>query len=349
MAISFSCFGTTRQEEPVTQFRLEGEQGAFAEILDYGCVVRTLWVPDWQGRLVDVVLGYDTVAEYEDNDGYLGAFVGRHANRIEKGKFCLNGTEYALAVNNGPNHLHGGLRGFNQYVFSSKVEGDRLILTRTSPHGEEGYPGTLIVTVTYSFVKNALMMTYDAVCDGDTVINLTNHSYFNLNGGGSIGEHLLQIYSDTFTENDADCLPTGKILRVDDTPFDFRSAKPIGRDISAEDINLKNGSGYDHNFILGGTGLRTCALLQSLESGICMEVLTTQPGIQCYSANFLTTRKGKRGAEYHPRDAICLETQHWPNATSHPNFPSVVLSVGEAYHQETVYRFTVNNKQKGKK
>ena len=344
MSVLGQEFGKTSDGRIVTRYRITNKNGAYVDVLDYGCTLHCICVPNRVGTLTDVCLGYDTVAEYEANDGYLGAFVGRHANRIGEGKFTLNGVDYTLAVNNGPNHLHGGLKGFDKVIWGTCVASDRLIFSHTSPDGDEGYPGNLMMTVSYSFDDtNTLTLSYDAVCDRDTVVNFTNHCYFNLNGQGTgtATDHLLQVNADSFTENDENCLPTGKILSVDGTPFDFRKEKPIGQDINADDINLKNGSGYDHNFILSGEGLRDVAVLTSEQTGIVMTTKTTQPGVQVYTANFLTDRNGKNGTRYGIRDGVCLETQHYPDAVHHDHFPSVILKSGEEYHQETQYVFTL--------
>lgn len=335
-------FGATRDGSPVFSYRLTNSRGAYAEILDYGCTLRSLCVSDREGILTDVVLGYDTVEEYEKNDGYFGACIGRFANRIGRGEFTLNDEVYPLACNDGENHLHGGDKGFDKHSWAAAVASDRLIFSRTSPHGEEGYPGNLFVSVIYSFDDhNTLTITYDAHCDSDTVINLTNHAYFNLNGQGtgSAMDLLLQVEGEEFTENDSNCLPTGKILFVQGTPFDFRTPKAVGAEIDAQDVNLQNGKGYDHNFILRGEGLRKVASLFSEKRGIEMTVSTTQPGIQVYSGNFMTDRLGKDGVKYGFRDGICLETQHFPDSVHHESFPSVVLKQGEQYHEITQYTF----------
>lgn len=344
MSVQVKEFGKTADGRVVSIYRITDSNGAYVEVLDYGCTLYSICVPDREGNLVDVCLGYDTVAEYETNDGYLGAFIGRYANRIGKGKFTLNGTEYTLAINNGPNHLHGGLKGFDKVVWNTAVASDRLLFSHVSPDGDEGYPGNLTLSVTYSFENGALTLIYDAVSDADTVVNFTNHCYFNLNGAGT-GTAMdleLQIHADAFTESDANCLTTGRVMDVEGTPFDFRTPKTIGQDIEAEDIHLKNGSGYDHNFILRGEGMRDVCVLSSSKTGIVCTTATTQPGIQIYTANFMADRKGKGGTSYTYRDAVCLETQHFPDAVHHDNFPSAVLKKGEEYHQETKYTFTVN-------
>lgn len=345
MMITKSEFGVTFDRTKVTCFRLQNSAGAYADILDYGCVLQSISVPDRNGKLVDVCLGYDTIGEYESNGAFLGTVVGRHANRIGKGEFTLSGQKYTLALNDGPNHLHGGNRGFDKYVWSAAAENDRLTLSRVSADMEEGYPGKLDVTVEYRLTDDgSLELSYHARSDRDTVVNLTNHAYFNLSGhnSGSVLGHTLSVVSDRFTENDAHCLPTGKILEVAGTPFDFRTAKPIGRDISADDIQLKNAGGYDHNWIIGEVGaLKSAAELYSPETGIAMSVATTMPGMQVYSANFLTPRPGKSGAEYGERGGLCLETQYFPNSLAHPEFPSPILRAGEEYSHKTCYKFSV--------
>lgn len=339
-------FGRTKDGRSVTAYRIENGRGASAVILDYGCVVQSLCVPDAQGDFTDVVLGYDTVREYEENDGYMGAAVGRVANRIGRGVFELNGRTYRLACNDGENHLHGGIRGFDKVFWEAEATEDGLALTRLSPDGEEGYPGSLEVKITYSLTDgNALRIVYDAVSDADTLVNLTNHSYFNLNGGGSTLGHTLRIFADAFTENDPSCLPTGRLLPVAGTPFDFREPKQIGRDIFWDNTQLWYGAGYDHNYVLpDGSGtamLKAAAVLYGPETGIGMTVWTDRPGMQLYTGNHLTPRQGKNGSMIDRRGGLCLETQIWPNATAYPHFPSPILKAGERYHSETAYQFEV--------
>ena len=327
-------------------FRLTNSNGAYAVILDYGCTVQSLCVPNSSGGFTDVVLGYDTLAEYEKNDGYLGAAIGRMANRIGNSEFTLNRRTYFLARNDGENHLHGGTKGFDKYVWSASTQGNKLVFTRLSPDGEENYPGNLILRVSYELTdENELEISYDADTDADTVLNLTNHSYFNLNGGGSVLDHALQVFADEFTENDDHCLPTGRYLKTEGTPFDFSRKKLIGQDIGADDVQLKNGNGYDHNFVLSDNAkLKKAAILSSAKTGITMTTLTSLPGMQVYSANWLSERKGKSGACYAPRYAVCLETQVFPNALACDNFPSPILRKGEHYHEKTIYRFEVESK-----
>ena len=334
-------FGTTKNGEQVTAYTLKN--GAMsAVILDYGCTIQALYAPDKNGNPVDVVLGYDTIAEYEANDGYLGAAIGRVGNRIAKGKFTLNGKDYTLAVNNGPNHLHGGLVGFDSVIWEAKVTEDQLIFTRLSPDGEEGYPGNLNVTISYRLTENALELCYDAKTDADTLINLTNHSYFNLAGEGDVLDHVLQVNADAFCEGDPDCLPTGKLIPVAGTPFDFTAPKKIGQDITKDDIQLKNAGGYDHNVCLCDPAeVKTAAILYSEKTGIEMTTTTTLPGMQMYSANFLTERMGKGGKKIGYRYALCLETQRYPDAIHNPDFPCVVLTPEKDYHEVTTYTFAV--------
>ena len=334
-------FGKTARGEDVTLFEIRTPE-LTARVLDYGATVQALLVKDKAGKQVDVVLGHDTIEGYETHDGYLGACVGRVANRIGGAEFTLNGRTYPLARNDGKNHLHGGLRGFDKYVWDAEILENGVKFSRVSPDMEEGYPGTLAVSVTYRVENGALSISYDAKSDQDTLCNLTNHSYFNLNGGGSALSHVLQIHAERFLENSDQCMPTGKILSVEGTPFDFRTPKPVGRDIEADDVQLHNCGGYDHNFCLPDTGeLAEAAVLSSPESGITMKVFTTMPGVQLYTANFLGPWAGKGGAMYDRRGAVCLETQFYPNAMRCAGFRKPILKAGEAYRQATVYAFSV--------
>lgn len=338
--IEKKSFGKTARGENVTLFKIETPE-LTACVLDYGATVQALLVMDKNGKPVDVVLGHDTIEGYENHDGYLGACVGRVANRIGGAEFTLNGKTYPLAKNDGQNHLHGGLRGFDKYIWDAEVLEDGVKFSRVSPDMEEGYPGNLAVSVTYRVKSGAFTITYDAKSDRDTLCNLTNHSYFNLNGGGSVLSHVLQINADQFLENSNQCMPTGKILSVDGTPFDFRAGKPVGQDIGANDQQLQNCGGYDHNFCLSDTGeLVEAAVLSSPKSGITMKTLTTMPGVQLYTANFLGPWEGKGGAMYDKRGAVCLETQFYPNAMRCEGFRKPILKAGETYHQTTVYAFS---------
>ena len=338
MAVSKFVFGETRSGQPVTAYRLENSAGASVTVLDYGATVQSLCVPNGSGGVTDVVLGYDTVAEYEENDGHMGATIGRMANRIGGAAFRLNGQTYRLAKNDGENHLHGGIQGFDRRLWEAvPLEDSAVTFSRLSPDGEEGYPGNLQVTVTFTLTpQNALRIQYDADTDRDTIVNLTNHSYFNLNGQGTALNHHLQVFSNRITENGAGCLPTGKLLEVAGTPFDFRTPKEIGADIHAADAQLQCVNGYDHNFVLTG---KTAAALWSSTSRIKMLVETDTPGMQVYSANYLSDRLGKHGVPMGPREAVCLETQLFPNAMNCYGFPSPVLRAGQHLHSETAFIF----------
>lgn len=341
-------FGVTKDGREVACYTLTNANGAYVKILDYGCTVQSIVVPDRDGKLVDVCLGYDTLAEYEENDGHLGGVVGRHANRIAFSRFTLNGKEYHVARNCGVHHLHGGNRSFDMFVWDAEVCGDTLRLTRLSPDGEENYPGNLRVRVEYVFTDDcALHIRYFAETDADTIINLTNHAYFNLNGqasGTALG-HLLQIDAEQITVNNADSVPTGELADVAGTPFDFRTPKAVEKDFHADNVLLQYGCGYDLNYALdNGGALREVAVLTGEKSGIVMTVATDRPGMQLYTGNYLGNRTGKGGVTYHNNDAVCLETQNYPDAMTHPNFPTPILRAGATYQTETVYRFSVKER-----
>ncbi len=339
MAVSSRPFGHTAAGQAVTAYTLTNKHGMAVTVLDYGATVQALLVPDDRSSLTDVALGYDTIGEYERSDGYLGATIGRVGNRIGGARFSLNGVEHTLAKNDGENHLHGGVRGFDKVMWHIDARENALVCSYLSPDGEENYPGNLTVTVTFTLTDdNALSIAYDAVSDRDTPVNLTNHTYFNLNGGGSVLGHELQIFAERFCENDGGCLPTGRLLDVAGTPFDFRQAKTIGRDIEADDEQLRRGGGYDHNFVLAG---RKAAVLYSAGSGIEMTMETDLPGMQFYASGGLTDRPGKGGAPIVYRGAACLETQLFPNGMNCWGFPSPILRAGQKLHTETVFRFTV--------
>ena len=339
MAVSSFPFGTTADGRAVTAYKIANASGAALTVLDYGATVQALTVPNKQGGFTDVVLGYDTVAEYESGSGYLGATIGRVGNRIGGARFSLNGVEYALAKNNGENHLHGGVKGFDKYVWAAEPHENAVTFTRLSPDGEENYPGNLTVSITFTLTDEpAMVLTYDAKTDKDTLVNLTNHTYFNLAGGGPVLDHELTVFAERFCENDGGCLPTGKLLPVEGTPFDFREAKPIGRDIGADCEQLRRGGGYDHCYVLSG---KKAAVLSSGETGIEMTVETDLPGVQVYAANGLSHRQGKGGSVIDRRYALCLETELFPNAMNCYGFPSPVLRAGQCLHSETAYRFAV--------
>ncbi|WP_153800643.1 aldose epimerase family protein [Foetidibacter luteolus] len=322
-----------------------------ATITNYGARVVTLTVPDKDGKPTNVVLGYDNVQSYADGgDTYFGAVVGRYGNRIAKGKFKLDGKEYSLVTNNGPNHLHGGTKGFSRVVWDAEQPNDSsLVLTYVSPDGEEGYPGALTAKVTYTLTSaEELKIDYDISTDKKTVFNLTNHSYFNLNGQGSgtINNHLLQLNADNCTPVDSTLIPFGKIETVANTPLDFRTAQTIGSRINdTANIQMKYGKGYDHNFVINNSKpgvLTKAAEVTADQSGIVMTVSTTEPGVQFYGGNFMNgSHTLGNGTKDDYRTAFCLETQHYPNSPNTPSFPTAVLEPGKNYQTTTVYAFSV--------
>lgn len=333
-------------------YTLQNESGVRARITNFGATVVSLEVPDRDGKIDNVVLGYDTLEGFADGDGYFGCIAGRYANRIAKGRFDIGGKTYQLATNNGPNHLHGGTIGFNKKVWKSeevrRENGVGVKLSLRSIDGEEGYPGNLDVAVTYILTSgNDLEIEYEAVTDGPTVVNLTHHGYFNLAGAGS-GEilgHEIMIAADRYTPVDETLIPTGEIAPVEGTPFDFRKPKPIGRDIGADDVQIERGGGYDHNFALRGDSggvPRLAARVVDPRTGRVMEVHTTEPGLQFYTGNFLPKegKPGRDGKTYRFRNAFCLEAQLFPDSPNQPGFKSPVLKPGEKYTQKTVYRFS---------
>jgi aldose 1-epimerase len=341
-------YGQTKAGEAVDLFTITNAAGVTASITNYGGIVTSLMVPDRAGKMADVVLGFDSLEGYLGEHPYFGALIGRYGNRIGKARFTLNGKTYKLAANNNGNHLHGGLVGFDKKVWTAAPVGDdTLELTYLSKDGEEGYPGNLSVKVRYTLTAdNELKLGYEATTDKATVLNLTNHSYFHLGGAGSgdsLG-HRIQILADRFTPVDKGLIPTGELRPVEGTPFDFRTAHAIGERIDADEEQIRLGGGYDHNFVLnsGGGSLATAAIVVEPVSGRRMEVLTTQPGVQFYTGNFLDgSVKGKGGIAYQKRFSLCLETQHFPDSPNKPKFPSVVLEPGAKFASTTVYRFGV--------
>ncbi|MEY8402813.1 aldose epimerase family protein [Oscillospiraceae bacterium 44-34] len=338
-------FGVTRTGEEVRRLRLDS--GVIScEIITFGAAIRTLTVPGRTGP-VDVVLGYDTLGEYETAGGFFGAVVGRYANRIAGGKFTLRDKKYVLARNDGPNHLHGGAVGWSHRVWSvEEAAPDRVVLTLDSPDGEEGYPGHLQAKVVYALEGKVLSIHYEAVSDRDTPCNLTNHSYFNLSGHGSgtALEQEIQLFCSRYTPADSTSIPFGQVEPVDGTPMDFRSATPIGARIEEPFQQLLWGHGYDHNFVVDGEPgvIRPAARAFSPVTGVMMKVETTCPGMQFYTANFVEEgRRGKNGALYGPHHGFCLETQSFPDSPNQPAFPSAVLRTGERYSQTTTFRFSM--------
>lgn len=348
--ISQAPFGSA-DGKPVEIYTLTNNKGMEARIMTYGGTVVSLRVPDKTGKLDDVVLGYDAVADYQRSSFYFGSLIGRYGNRIAKGKFSIDGKEYTLATNNGANHLHGGVKGFDKVVWtahpSMKIDGPRLELTYLSRDGEEGYPGNLNVKVVYSLSEdNELKIEYAATTDKATVVNLTHHSYFNLAGAGNgnILGHELMINADRFTPTDRGSIPSGEFRSVKGTPFDFTRPTSIGSRIDQTDEQLKFGSGYDHNFVLNKKNreLSLAATVYYAGNGRVMEVFTTEPGLQFYSGNFLDgSIKGKSGKDYPRRSGLCLEAQHFPDSPNEPMFPTTLLRPGQKYSQTTVYKFSV--------
>ena len=341
-------FEGTVNDKAVKLFILKNSKGAQVAITNYGGRIVSLLVPDKKGTLTDVVLGYDSLKTYQKpKEPYFGAIIGRYGNRIAKGKFTLDGKSYQLDINDGVNTLHGGFKGFFSQVFDATlVNGQTLNLTYISKDGEGGYPGTLSVKVAYTLTDdNALKIDYSATTDKTTIVNLTNHAYFNLNGAGSstITNNILKIDADAITPVDTTLIPTGQLQPVKGTPFDFTTAKAIGLNINDKNDQLKNGKGYDHNYALNKHDTsKVVATVSSPETGIVMDVYTQEPGLQFYSGNFLTgeTNDGKGGKAYGYRSAFCLETQHFPDAPNHPAFASTVLKPGETYHTTTTYKFS---------
>lgn len=343
MKIVKSDFGITNNGENVQIYHLENASGAYVEIIDYGCRLVRIMVPDREGHLTDVCIGLETIADYEKDDCYFGAIVGRVANRIKDGRFTLNGKDYQLATNDRTNHLHGGNIGYASKVWEAKVKEDKLVFTMHSPDGEEGYPGNLTLTVTYGWSDdNELSILYEASTDQDTLLNVTNHAYFNLNGegNGDILSHELFIDADAITEVDDSQAPTGKLLAVEGTPFDFRNIHSIGKMIDSDYEQLQKFGTYDHNYVINGTGLREAAVLQSKESGIRMTCFTDQPGVQLYVSPKPLDVNGKGGKPYDHHSSLCLETQHFPDAINHEHFPSIVLHPEDAFRSKTLYHFS---------
>ncbi len=342
-------FGTLLDGRPIELHTLSNPKGTVVKISNYGGIVVNIRVPDAKGAMGDVVLGYDTLIEYLKESPYFGCLVGRYGNRIAKGKFTLNGQQYTLATNNYPNHLHGGKVGFDKVVwkahaYRSKL-GPSLELKYVSKDGEEGYPGTLSVTALYTLTdKDELRLDYTATTDKETVVNLTQHSYFNLAGGGSILGHEVMINASKFTPVDSTLIPTGELKPVEGTPFDFRKATTIGARINRDDEQLRFGKGYDHNWVIDKKEgeLSLMARITEPKSGRVLEVLSTEPGLQFYSGNFLDgSLIGKGSRPYNFRYGFCMEPQHFPDSPNQPNFPSVVLRPGQTYRNTIVYKFSV--------
>jgi len=343
-------FGKTPDGQQIDLYTLRNAHGVEAKIMNYGAIVTSLKVPDRNGKFDDVVLGFSDFDSYLKNDPYFGAIVGRYGNRIAKGRFTLNGVEYKLATNNGENHLHGGIKGFDKVVWTAHQlttkAGPAVALTYLSKDGEEGYPGNLTANVVYTLTNNdELKIDYTVTTDKDTVHNLTHHSYFNLAGEGSgdILNHVVTINANRFVPTDAGSIPTGELKSVAGTPFDFLKPMAIGARINQDDEQLKFGNGYDHTWVINGRPgvMRFAATAYDATSGRVMQVWTTEPGVQFYTGNFLNgTKTGKSGKAYERRNGFCFETQHYPDSPNHPSFPTTTLKKGQTYKSTTIYRFS---------
>jgi aldose 1-epimerase len=350
-SVSKSAFGKTPGGEPVDLYVLTNARGMEVRAITFGGIITGIRVPDRAGNVADVALGFGELEPYLKNPPYFGAIVGRYGNRIAKGRFTLDGRSYTLAVNNAPNHLHGGVKGFDKVVWKAepftRADAVGVVFSHTSPDGDEGYPGTLTMKVTYTLsnAANELAFDYEATTDKATPVNLTQHTYFNLagEGNGDILGHVLTIHASRMTPVDQSLIPTG-IAPVDGTPFDFRMPTAIGARIRATDQQIRYGNGYDHNFVLdrSGAGLVLAAHVEEPTSGRVLEVSTTEPGMQFYTGNFLDgTLKGKSGRPYTQRSGFALETQHYPDSPNHPDFPSTILKPGATYRSKTVFAFKV--------
>ena len=339
MQISTQYYGTTSDGQKVTRYTMRSRAGVTVSCLDYGCIITNIWVNDREGKETDIVLGYDDLASYEEDTKFFGACVGRVANRIKDSRFTLNGQEYRLKPNNGMNHLHGV---FHKKVFTASVAGSSLRFFYRSPDGEDGFPGNVDLIVTYTLDDNGVFaMQYEAISDADTLINITNHSYFNLSGhqSGRVDDQLVQIMADKFLETSDDACPTGVILPVDGTPMDFRTMRHIGQGFPIRYEQLELVEGYDHCYCLRPNAA-PAVLAHSPSTGITVSLMTTQPGMQFYSGNHLSDgMHGKGGARYGQRWGFCLETEHYPCSSSYPDFPSTVLHPGEKYEQTTLLQF----------
>ncbi len=363
IALSFACNDASQERleslktdsvsRPVAEpaeknvFTITNKNNVKAEFTTEGARLMSLWVPDKNGQMTSVVIGFNTPEEFgKSKEQYFGATIGRYGNRINNGRFTLEGKPYQVTINNGKNMLHGGINGFQRKTWKAVQPDDHtIVFTYLSKDGEEGFPGNLDVKVTYSLNdSNDLKMEYNATTDAPTVVNLTNHAFFNLNGEGSgtILNHILQINADRYTPVDTSLIPLGKLAPVSGTPFDFRKPEEIGKRINDKNEQLKAGGGYDHNFVLnGGRGMKKAATLIGDESGIVMDIYTEEPGLQFYSGNFMKSRNRLRKGNDDYRTALALETQHFPDSPNQPSFPSTELKPGEQYHTVSIYKFSV--------
>jgi aldose 1-epimerase len=350
-SVKKASFGETPEGTPVDVYTLTNAAGMEVRVITFGGIITSIRVPDRHGVLADVTLGFDRLEPYLRNPAYFGAIIGRYANRIAGGRFTLDGRAYALAVNSGANHLHGGTRGFDKVVWKAgpftNAGAVGVIFTHTSPDGDQGYPGTLAATVTYTLTDtNELTFDFQATTDKTTPVNLTQHTYFNLagDGAGDILGHILTIHASRMTPVDQHLIPTG-IAPVDDTPFDFRKPTAVGARIESAHPQIGVGRGYDHNFVLdrSGSGLAPAARVEEPVSGRVLNISTTEPGVQLYTGNFLDgSLTGKSGRPYAQRSGLALETQHYPDSPNHPDFPSTILRPGETYRSKSVFAFSVN-------
>ncbi|MEK9612701.1 MAG: aldose epimerase family protein [Flavobacteriaceae bacterium] len=352
--IEKTTFGVTKDKKSVEKYRLSNINGMAVEIITYGGIITSIQVPNREGKETEVTLGFNSLNDYEEGSPYFGALVGRYANRIAGGAFRLDGIDYTLAQNNGANHLHGGIQGFDKVIWDAEAKKSKdqveLKLFRLSPDGEEGYPGDLQVEVTYTLTQdNEIVVDYFATTSQKTIINLTQHTYFNLSGNptSSILDHKLKLNADAYLPVDKTLIPLGEIHSVKDTPFDFRAFKLIGKDIDDKEEQIKRGLGYDHCWVVNNpnTGVREVASAQHPDSGIVLDIASDQPGVQFYSGNFLDGTLPARSDDqfYNYRSGFCLETQHFPDSPNQPEFPSVVLLPGQNYKTQTVFRFSTQN------
>jgi len=344
-AITQAPFAQLPGGAQVNVFTFANAAGMTVRILDFGGIITEIHVPDRDGVFADVALGFDTLEPYRGDSPYFGALIGRYGNRIANGRFTLDGTTYTLPVNNGNNHLHGGVPGFDRVLWRSRIEGEELVLDYRSPDGEQGYPGTLEATVRYRLTgDNEIVMRFSAVTDRATPVNLTQHSYFNLAAGGDILGHEIAIDADSFVPIDAGLIPLGPLAPVAGTPFDFRRPSPIGAHIGDADAQLLHGSGYDHCFVLNkpAPGAMTrAARVREPRSGRVLELFTQEPGVQFYSGNFLDGSLAGKGRSYAHRSGFCLEPEHFPDSPNQPSFPNTILRPGETYATESRFRFSV--------
>jgi aldose 1-epimerase len=339
-----TAFSDTINSKKTMLYTLKNENGMVVELSNFGATIVSIRVPDRDGKIADVTLGYDSIQGYRDGKSYFGCIAGRYANRIAHGRFSLEGIEYTLPLNNGPNSLHGGVNSIDKQVWKANVMNDAISFSIVIPDGENGYPGEVKLTVVYALrTDNSLVIDYVGTTNKTTVLNPTNHAYFNLSGDPTkdILDHELYINASAFTPVDSTLIPTGELRPVKDTPFDFTLPKSIGKDIGAEDEQLNIGLGYDHNYVLNTSDSKTPAVVVTEKtSGRKMEVFTTEPGVQFYSGNFLDGSEKGRGAAYQYRTGFCLETQHFPDSPNQPSFPSVVLRPGDTFKSQTIYRFS---------